>query len=126
GRRVGVADPQRDDVDPSGALLGDLPLELGEQVRRQLGDTCREPHHIPRSVERNGSENVPAWICSTGPVSFTCRSAPTSIRSVPPSRRTVTGDDALPSTTAATAAAIEPEPDERVSPAPRSHTRIRI
>jgi hypothetical protein len=40
-RRVGVANAQGDDVDALCALVGDLALQLGEQVRRQLSQACR-------------------------------------------------------------------------------------
>jgi hypothetical protein len=36
GGQVGIADAERDHVDARLPLLGDIPLELGEQVGRKL------------------------------------------------------------------------------------------
>ena len=41
GRRVGVADPEADHVDPGLALVGDLALELGEHVGRDRLEPLR-------------------------------------------------------------------------------------
>ena len=44
GRQVGIADPQADHVDALSLLLGELALELGEEVRRNRVEAFREPH----------------------------------------------------------------------------------
>ena len=44
---VGVADAEADHVDAGGALLGDLALELGEQVRRDALQALTGSHPAP-------------------------------------------------------------------------------
>ena len=50
--------PERDHVDARLAPLGDLALELGEEVRRQLLDALRRPDHRRSSPATNSAENV--------------------------------------------------------------------
>ena len=47
GRHVRDSDPERDDVDPGGALVGDLAFELREQVRRNALEALTESHVAP-------------------------------------------------------------------------------
>ncbi len=125
--QVGVADAERDHVDAGSLALGDLSLQLGEQVRREILDALGEPH-----LERLqlGHEQWIKGACRARARpgrSCGCSAASSiSITSVPPSVCTVTGEATSPAVTAATAAAVEPLPDESVSPAPRSHTRMRM
>ena len=82
GRRVRVADAERDHVDARRLLLGDLALELGEQVRR---DPVEALTRSAWSSFRKSSESVPANTGTAQPVRLTCRSSPTSTVSSPPS-----------------------------------------
>jgi hypothetical protein len=47
GRYVRITDCERDHVDPGGALLGDLALELGEQVWRNALEALTVSHLAP-------------------------------------------------------------------------------
>ena len=86
--RVGIADAEADHVDALRLLLGDLPLELGEQVRR---DPLQAATRLSFSSFRNSSLSSPRYTGRAQPVRFTCRSSPTSTSRSPPSRWTVTG-----------------------------------
>ncbi len=55
GRHVGITDTERDDVDPLSLLRLLLAVDLGEQVRRQIGDTVCGPH---------GSTSPSSWCCA--------------------------------------------------------------
>src|SRR6185437_3038277 len=114
-RQVGVANAEADHVDAGRALLGDLPLELGEQVRRHRVEPAREPHNA------NSSASSTVQISSAGPVSVASPSCSSTWRS-PPARCTVTGLSHHPFATAAALAATALVPEESVSPAPRSQT----
>src|SRR5690606_33687875 len=61
---------------------------------------------------------------TAGPVKTTGPSPGHSMRSVPPGRRTLTTSSTRPRTRAAATIAHAPEPHARVSPTPRSQTRI--
>ena len=134
---------------PLFALLGDLPLHLGEEIGGQVVHPPGESHVRLLAISRSRASASPAGaassslssqvnISSAGPVMNTRRpsltllappalrsDASTSIVRSPPSRCTVTGLAASPSRTAAAPTAVAPVPHAWVSPTPRSHTRMR-
>src|SRR5256885_16835047 len=68
-RQVGIADAEADHIDSLALLLRDLPLELGEEVRRHGVQTFRESHSW------NSSASSTVQISSAGPVSVARPSA---------------------------------------------------
>src|SRR5205814_2617191 len=95
-REVGIADPEADHVDPRSLLLGDLPLELCEQVRGDLVEPTGELHS-----SNSGASSI-RQISSAGPVRTARPSASSTWRS-PPTRWTVTGLSHQPLATPAAA-----------------------
>ena len=79
----------------------------------------------PGDIALASDPGYPVYTGTAHPLRFTCRSSPTSTSRSPPSRCTVTGLSAPPST-AATAAPDAPVPDDIVSPTPRSKIRAVI
>ena len=120
-RQVRVADAEADHVHALAALLGDLPLELGEQVRRHRASSALrdEPHSEPEAPADRSE--LDRQISSAGPVSVASPSRSSTSRS-PPARCTVTGLSHQPLATQAALAATALVPEESVSPAPRSQT----
>ena len=118
--------PERDDVDARAAALVTLRSSSAKRYGGSCSMRCDGLITGRSSPATNSAENTPSQTCSTGPDSRTARSSDDlddQVASVGVYRH---GAPARPATTAATAAALDPEPDESVSPAPRSQTRIRI
>src|SRR6185312_10496674 len=59
GGTVGVSDAEADHVDPRRPLLGDLALELGERVRRDLLETFTRLHAAPFRTQRLSRPRTP-------------------------------------------------------------------
>ena len=110
---------------PGGLLLGDLALQLGEQVRGQAVQALAGLHAF-LSASRNSSAEL-ARGTRARPSRSGRRAGP---RPPPPRARRRRGARSrgcrCPRSTAATAAPVAPVPEDIVSPTPRSKMRARI
>src|SRR5947207_3179954 len=125
--RVRVPHAEGDDVRAGGTPLGHLPVELGEQVRRQVLHAPGDPH--PHASSRAASRR-PVWISpsytrTAGPRIVTGPSGSHSTSTAPPGKWTRPRRPVIPARCAATSDAHAPVPQAMVSPTPRSHTRTR-
>src|SRR4030095_13375877 len=101
GGQVGVADPEGDDVDAGRLALGDLAVDLGEEVRRDGVDAAGGAHELGDPLPSgSGSGKVAAYRSPlrpalarrlSGPAARRCRCGPASPRSGAPRRGRRTG-----------------------------------